>query len=72
MEYDLVTRDGMGRIQRYPATILFTNREGVMVSVMANGETIRRRLNHDYQGWFRDGNGYRASRAPDFWLEERR
>lgn len=68
--YELVVSDQRGHFQRYPAEILFRDREGVMIKATVNGEVIRRRLGHDLRGWFSNHRLHR--RAPDFYLEAKR
>lgn len=69
INYELVVSDQRGHFQRYPARILFRDRDGVMITCAVNGETIRRRLGHDMQGWFPEN---RRKHGPDYWLEAKR
>ena len=72
MDYELVVSDQHGHFKRYPAKILFSDRNGVMVQAQMDWQAIRRRLSHDLKGWFLE-NGHRGHRhAPDFWLEMKR
>ena len=69
MDYELVVSDQRGHFKRYPAKILFSDLNGVMVQAQMDWQAVRRRLSHDLKGWFMEKGHRGHCRAPDFWLE---